>query len=318
MDLIEEKSSAKQDFRTFSLILALLLGMVCLAAAILGQWNGLNQNDRVLPASLLAVSTEDYSGSSPGGQVQVIGLAIIGDKMKDAGLQPGDLSLRLASVTAELLSPVPSATANLSINATPTSTGTPAGGIPPHPTSTDSQIHHPTSTQAPISSDTPAASPTFSLVTATSAPSTSTVNPTPHPTQTSAPAPLPTTRPKPTSPPKHTPQPQPNPKHTPKPKKSKNSADGLSINAWPVYSPLVFFSRTMPDGIIKRIFSARSANTVSLGPSSRSTFFTPFVSFVISLHLPGLSWANRSPDTLTQWYNLNHNSNDYHTPDASR
>ncbi len=265
MDRFENKRPLKQYFGTFSVILAVLLGMVCLLAMILLQWNSLHQDDRILPASLLAVSTEDYSGGRPLRPAQVIGLAIIGDTMKDTGLQTSDLSGRLASVTAELLTLVPSATANLPHTVTPISTGTPSSKTSPHPTLAQTQLS-PTS-QLPSASNTPAASPIVPPITATSAPATSTAGPVAHPTNTSSPAPLPTSPSKPTPPTKPTPQ----PKHTPKPKKTKkpkhfSSQAGLGYMS-------TFSGSSLPASSIQRAgpVNAPSAAIISLKPLS--TFF---------------------------------------------
>jgi hypothetical protein len=197
------------------LILGLLLGMFCLLAMILVQWNSLHQKDRILHASLLAISTEDYSGTRPAGQVQVIGLAIVEDKMRDAGLQPGDLTFRLASVTAVLLSPVPTATPIHSLTIIPSSTWTPALERSPYPTFTVTQTHLPTATQALSASNTPAVSQTFPPMTATAPTATYTVSPVPYPTETMSPGHLPTSRPTATPTVVTTPHPHPPKPHKP-------------------------------------------------------------------------------------------------------
>lgn len=175
------------------LVLVLLLGIVCFLVMILIQWINLNQKDVILPASLLARSTADYSGTQPAGQVQDIGLAIIGDKMRDAGLQPGDLRLRLASVTAELLSPVPTATPLNSLNTIPSSTSTPTLEISPYPafTATKTPLFI-EATQAFSASNTPAISETASLLTTTAPTALYTVTPIPYSTAPIPPGPLPT------------------------------------------------------------------------------------------------------------------------------
>jgi hypothetical protein len=308
VDRFADKRSLEKYFRAFSLLLVVLLGMVCLAAMMLSQWNSLHQDDRILPASLLAVSTEDYSGSRPVSRAQVIGLAIIGDTMRDTGFQSGDLTARLASVTAELLSPVPSATANLAHTATAISTGTPSSKISPHPTLAQTQLppttqppsasNTPATTQAPSASNTPAASPTFPSITATSAPATSTAGPVAHPTNTRSPAPStpfppnptpqstrtfqpwpthwswPTPKPWPThwSWPTSPPRPTSPPKPTPHPKKTKKPKAKFSSNAGPVYMS-IFSGSSLPAGIVQRAgpVNASSAALISLKPLS--TFF---------------------------------------------
>jgi len=180
------------------LVLVLLLGIVCFLVMILIQWINLNQKDVILPASLLARSTANYSGTQPAGQVQDIGLAIIGDKMRDAGLQPGDLRLRLASVTAELLSPVPTATPFNSLTTIPSSTRTPALEKSLYPAVTATKNFLFTSTQAFSASNTPAISQTAPPITATAPTSMYIVTPTPYSTETIPPGPLPTYTPNPT------------------------------------------------------------------------------------------------------------------------
>jgi len=224
-----EKRPLTQYFRESCLILVLLLGMFCLLAMILLQWSDLSQTTRVLPASVLAVSAADYSGSRPTGQVRVIGLAILGDKLRDAGLQPGDLTLRLASVTAELILPVPSATAILSLTGLPNFTATPSVGKSPNPPVTNTRTSFPSTTQPPPATQTPVPSQTnppptqTPLPSQTNPPPTATLpNPVPGPTRTTTPAPPPTNIPtsQPVPPP---PQPPtkvpPHPPHTPKPHK---------------------------------------------------------------------------------------------------
>ena len=227
-----------QYFRESCLILVMLLGMFSLLAMILAQWSDLSQTTRILPASVLAVSAADYSGRHPTGQVQVqvIGLAILGDKLRDAGLQPGDLAQRLASVTAELILPVPTSTAMLVQTSLPNFTPTPTVGKSPKPPVPNTRTSIPTATQLPPATQTP-------LPSQTNPPPTATLpSPVPGPTRTMTPAPMPTNiptsqpvpptpqpptqvpptqvPPNPTNPP-HPPHPTKEPKPTKQPKPTK-------------------------------------------------------------------------------------------------
>jgi hypothetical protein len=196
-----------------------LLGMILL------QWGSLNQRDRILPASLLAVSTADYSGARPTGQVPVIGMGIVGDMMKDDnGLQPGDLTTRLAAVTALFLSPVPTATALLPQNLVPGSTRLPTLENSPAPRATVTGAYHPiaTASLAP-----PAVSQTVPATTGTVPAATSTVPPISYPTDTLPPVPKPSSTPQPPTiqPPTSQPatvQPPPPPPDPPKATKEPN------------------------------------------------------------------------------------------------
>jgi hypothetical protein len=225
------KRSIKRYSGTIFIILVVFLAMAGLLAMILLQWNSLNQPNRVLPASLLAVSTADYSGVRPTGQVHVIGMAIIGDMLKDqGGVQPGDLTLRLASITAMFLSPVPTATPVYPQNVVPSSTPLPTQENPPQPHATSTGIYHPTASQVAPTSNPPLVSPTLPGPTATPIVPvpTQTAAPNPQPTSTSAPNPPtavpPTAVPPPPQstakphPPHPTDKPHP-PKPTKKPKK---------------------------------------------------------------------------------------------------
>lgn len=217
-----EKRTPGRYFGAKSLVLVLLLGIVCLLVMILIQWMNLNQKDVILPASLLARSTADYSGTQPAGQVQDIGLAIIGDKMRDADLQPGDIALRLASVTAELLSPVPTATPFNSLNTIPSPTWTPTLQKSPQPVFTGTQTPLPSATKAFSAPNTPAISQTVPLLTETAPAAIYTDTPTPYSTEAIPPGPLPTYTPNATPiPPTQKPHPvHPTQKpHSPKPTK---------------------------------------------------------------------------------------------------
>lgn len=239
MDRFEQKSSPQQYLRARTWLLGLLLGMFCLLVLILVQWNNLHQKDRILHVSLLALSVADYGGSRPTGQVQVIRPAIVEDKMKDADLQPGDLTFRLATVSAALLSPVPSATPFYSLKITPSSTWTLTLERFPHPTSTPAQTHPPTATQVLSASNTPAVSQTFPPLTVTAPVATDTVSPVQNPTETMSPDPLPTYTPTvgtttpplptPTNPhPIHPPQPTSHPQPTKHPKPTKRPHSNTS------------------------------------------------------------------------------------------
>jgi len=231
-----EKRSIKRYSGTIFIILVVFLTMAGLLAMILLQWNSLNQPNRVLPASLLAVSTADYSGVRPTGQVHVVGMAIVGDILKDQGdIQPGDLQLRLASITAIFLSPVPSATQFYTQSVVPGSTQLPTQENPPQPHATSTGVYHPTASQVAPTSNPPLVSPTLPGSTSTPNVPVPTETPAPNPQPTSAPNPpasqTPTSQP-PTAkppPPKSTAKPPPphptdkphppHPPHPPKPPK---------------------------------------------------------------------------------------------------
>jgi hypothetical protein len=217
----QEKRSLKQISGAVSLTLVLLLGMFFLVAMILAQWSSLNQNDRILPASLLAVSTADYTGVRPTGQVQVVGLAIIGDMMRDASLQPGDLNSRLAAVTAEFLSPVPTATLLYPQNVVPSSTPPPALDKSPHPGSTVTSPPQPTAIRPLPPTNTSVVSQTVPPSTATPVVPVPTKTPIPNPVPTYTSTPIPPTSqpPNPKPPPVHPTQKPHPPNPTKKPKK---------------------------------------------------------------------------------------------------
>jgi hypothetical protein len=252
---IKENNSPKQRLGRLSLILSLLLGLVCLVALIMVQWNDLHQNNRILDASLLAVSTSDYSGSRPTGQMQVIGLAIVGDQMRDAGLQPGDLSTRLASVTAVLLSPVPTATLMHSFNITPT------------PTQTRSAASY-----------TPDASPTPPPLTATAPAVTDTANPVSYPTETKPPASLPTPLPIATHTlvPTHIPTVTPThvPTRTPAPTSTRPPRPSMTPTPRSGCRPPGHSHGSLPDGFIQRVDPADGSRGVPVSRHSITVFFT--------------------------------------------
>ena len=115
-------------------LLVMLVACGCLGVITVRQWRSLYQSDRFLDVSLLAMATADYSRSQPGTRVAPVGLDIIGDMLVDSQVEPTDLSRRLASVTAVLLSPVPTATP-VPVSSSPQATA--VTGIPsPHPTAT--------------------------------------------------------------------------------------------------------------------------------------------------------------------------------------
>jgi hypothetical protein len=229
---------AKRPLRHYSgalfLIFALLLAMSGLLAMILLQWNTLNQKNRILPASLLAVSTADYSGAhQPTGQVGVVEMAIVGDMIRDLdGLQPGDMENRLASVTAMFLSPVPTATPLYPHTIVPGSTRLPTQENPPGPHATSTGDYHSTATVLPAlpTSGTPLVSQTLPGPTATPNVPVPTRSPVPNPQPTYTTVPIPPTSQPPTAappPPPATDKPHPvhptdkpkDPKPTKKPKK---------------------------------------------------------------------------------------------------
>jgi hypothetical protein len=237
---LPEKQSLKRYSGGMFLILVLVLAMIGLLAMILLQWESLHQVNRILPASLLAVSTADYSGARPNGQVHVVGMAIVGDMVKELdGLQPADLKNRLASLTAVFQSPVPTAT--LPFGVTPRSTLLPTQEKSPQPGLAATRTNHPNATSVPVlpASSTPPVNPTLPPATVTVPESTSTLPPpapkssaTPQPPTLQPPTSQPPTiqpPPPPPDPPKATKEPKPNkepkapkdkdPKPTKKPKK---------------------------------------------------------------------------------------------------
>jgi hypothetical protein len=186
-------------------LLVLLLALISLGLLAARQWLILHQGDRFLDASLLAVSTADYSGRRSTAQLAQVGTGIIGDLIRDN--QPGATELlnRLATANAMLLTSVPTATFLQSPTTTPTNTIVPAT-IKPLPTLTDilATIPGATQTSLPINSPTAPATQTSLPIHSPTAPATQTSRPTNPPTAPATNTSLPTSPPKPTKPPKAT------------------------------------------------------------------------------------------------------------------
>jgi hypothetical protein len=87
-----------------------MLGCTVLGWITFQQWLSLHKSDRFLSASLIAKSTVYYGKSQPTTQVAQVKLEIIGDMLRDSQLEPDILAQRLGTLTAVLLSPVPTAT----------------------------------------------------------------------------------------------------------------------------------------------------------------------------------------------------------------
>jgi hypothetical protein len=189
MDRSQDKQPQPPFFRAYPYVLGLMLGLVLLLVMILKGWNSLHPKDQILDASVLAMSVPDYSGSRPAGSVQIIGLSIIGDAIRDSDPLAGDIPSRLASVTAVLLLPVPTATPIYALDTIPSSTWTLTVEIRLSPTLTVTKTNLPTSTQTLIASITPTPSQTVPALTETIPTTTDTIQPTIHPTETQTPTP---------------------------------------------------------------------------------------------------------------------------------
>lgn len=194
----------------------MLISFICLEAALLGLWWDLQRGNRVLNASLLAKSAADYSDRPPA-RIPEVGLAIIEDMILDSDPQPADLYERLASITAVLLSPVPTATPQ----ASPSSNSpTPSQSLATNTMLEPSRTLPPTS----MLETSPTVTPT--LTTSTASPtggSQASLTPqptqTPRSTQTLQPTPAPTLKMKPT----HTPRVHPTQANPPTPTKKPES-----------------------------------------------------------------------------------------------
>lgn len=91
--------------------------------------------DGLVPLALLATGTADYSADDQQVSLLPVNLAILSSILEDLGGQPENLPARLASLTAVLQEPVPTATRSIRFtrNPSPTPTDTP---VPPPPTAT--------------------------------------------------------------------------------------------------------------------------------------------------------------------------------------
>ena len=244
-------------------------------ALILPQWFARAQAQTRLPISLHSNEEADYSADPHPKYVPAIGLGILQDILTENTVSPEEVSARMATVTAVLNTPIP--------------TATPAPGLRPAATSVPLQPENPTATQVmntesfrgtstptPSPTGTPAVSPTFTatiaiyprasatstrkpgdgapepvpsptnvMVEPSDTPTKPTSKPTPVPTKTKAPeSPTPTsTKPVPTNttvPASSTPQPTPTPKptKTPAPTNTAIPPSSTPIPPQPTNTPI--------------------------------------------------------------------------------
>jgi hypothetical protein len=213
------------------LTLVIFLGCLSLGWGVLEQWIDQNQSDRFLNASLLAMSTADYSKSQPDVQIAEVKLEIIGDMIQDSQPELEERSKRLASITAVLLSPVPTTTPLPDLpspfipSATRTLLPTPTAIHPASATATKNIIPTttrvlPTLTPKPTFTSTPSQVVTPSIIPTSSTSSPTPPARTPTPTQSALPTMTPTPSPSPSPSKTLLPTNTPKPKNTPKPTKT--------------------------------------------------------------------------------------------------
>jgi len=104
-------STNNKDRRELALILLFLL--LFAGVAIIPVLDQIRSSNDFLPFSFHSIREADYSKDLTGDNIPMIGLGILGDILRDENLDPQEYQSRMATLTAVLLTPVPTATGKL-------------------------------------------------------------------------------------------------------------------------------------------------------------------------------------------------------------
>ncbi|MEW5828046.1 MAG: hypothetical protein AB1846_04080, partial [Chloroflexota bacterium] len=177
------------------ILLSFVACTACLCLFIFASWSQAAGDDRLFPVAIHSGRYADYSADP--GTIPNIGLEIIGEVLVDHGVPTGEIGFRLATMTAALQTPMPSATSAQGVTPTPTGAESTQTSAPlPGQTATGTASPSPTA-WIPFPTLTPfrTATPTPSLTATASATFAPTFPASPTPTKRRRPTRTPTSTP---------------------------------------------------------------------------------------------------------------------------
>lgn len=165
--------------KDYALLFLLLLVFLLLICAFLPSWVSANRPETELPFSLHSVKEANYQPDREYPTLPAISLKIIEDVMRDNNTSEEEITVRIATLSSSLLTPVPRSTGIVSVPNTPV----PVSTIAPAPTFSTTRSPAPTSLA-------PTAGQPIQAVPTTAAPTPVIVyNPTTLPTEEEEPSP---------------------------------------------------------------------------------------------------------------------------------